>query len=350
MASIVRRYGDTDFITGLRCIAATMVVMIHTAALRDFGALGNVITDNGKYGVQIFFVISGFTIARTFASAPDYRTYLGRRVMRVAPLYYVLILLGFFLLLAGGAPPEAPDRAAPGAYNLVMHILFLSSWDAAIATSLLGVEWTIPIEIFWYVFLPLLLPITRNRRRLVQIFTGLLMLSAMMRVAGHLLLPEHSGHFSPLTYGAYFYLGAICDGLRRTQQAQNNLRYATYTVVFYSIFTIATLTDTGFSASLFGIATAGLIVFHRASDTRRSVLCWRPMLFLGSLSYSLYLIHMLVIQLLRHTLPYDTLPGLVQFCAVMAVATVFSTATYLLIERPSNQLGKRLFPERPRSA
>lgn len=76
MSFLVRSYGETDFVTGLRCIAALMVVSIHTAAFRDFGWLGETVTNSGKYGVQIFFVISGFTIARTYQSARSYRQYL----------------------------------------------------------------------------------------------------------------------------------------------------------------------------------------------------------------------------------------------------------------------------------
>ena len=52
--SFVRNYGSTDFITGLRAIAATMVVMIHTGALLEFGIIGFNITMAGKYGVDFF--------------------------------------------------------------------------------------------------------------------------------------------------------------------------------------------------------------------------------------------------------------------------------------------------------
>lgn len=65
--TFVRRYGETDFITGLRAIAASMVVIIHTGAFTGFGSMGSALTGLGKYGVDIFFVISGFTVAKTFA-------------------------------------------------------------------------------------------------------------------------------------------------------------------------------------------------------------------------------------------------------------------------------------------
>lgn len=82
-SKILRQYGDTDFITGLRAIAATMVIVIHTGAFRDFGQWGQAVTDAGKYGVDIFFVISGFTIAKTFNESRDYKSYLVRRMVRI---------------------------------------------------------------------------------------------------------------------------------------------------------------------------------------------------------------------------------------------------------------------------
>ena len=74
-SSIIRRYGDTDFVTGLRCVAILMVLLVHTGAFSEFGAIGQSVTDNGKFGVQIFFVIAGFTIYQN-VSTSDYKQYI----------------------------------------------------------------------------------------------------------------------------------------------------------------------------------------------------------------------------------------------------------------------------------
>ncbi|MCR9114879.1 MAG: acyltransferase, partial [Rhodobacteraceae bacterium] len=217
MSLLLRNYGETDFITGLRFIAAAMVIAIHTQAFRDFGALGNVITDNGKYGVHIFFVISGFTIARTYRSSGGYGRFVGRRMMRIAPLYYLLILIAFLLMQNGTLPRGGwmdYYGVEPDSYNLLMHLTFLSGFDARIANSLLGVEWSIPVEVFWYLVLPLVLPVTMQAKRRLAIFLGLLVLAGLTRVADHLWLPDHAAHFMPFSYGALFYLGALAETWR----------------------------------------------------------------------------------------------------------------------------------------
>ncbi len=157
---ILRHYGDTDFITGMRAVAALMVVAVHTRAFDSFGRLGEIASDNGKYGVQIFFVISGYTIAATFLKSSGFIPYFTRRIMRIAPLYYLAVLV-FFSLIASGAMStpyfmQIYDGDAD-LYNLIAHLTFFSGWDARVANSLIGVEWTIPVEVFWYAILPVIL-------------------------------------------------------------------------------------------------------------------------------------------------------------------------------------------------
>jgi len=346
MSLLLRNYGETDFITGLRFIAAAMVIAIHTQAFRDFGALGNVITDNGKYGVHIFFVISGFTIARTYRSSGGYGRFVGRRMMRIAPLYYLLILIAFVLMQNGTLPRGGwmdYYGVEPDSYNLLMHLTFLSGFDARIANSLLGVEWSIPVEVFWYLVLPLVLPVTMQAKRRLAIFLGLLVLAGLTRVADHLWLPDHAAHFMPFSYGALFYLGALAETWRNQARDLAPRQRVTLTGAAIVLFVIALVTDTGLNAALFAVATAGLIVWRESSVTYRGMLSRRPFIFLGSISYSLYLSHPLVLHLvvMSPVLQADT--RIAGFGVALLLTTAFSVVTYLLVEYPSNALGRKLF-------
>ena len=180
---ILRSYGDTDFITGLRAIAATMVVMIHTNALNDFGVVGQAVTSAGKYGVDVFFVISGFTIAKTFTQARDYRSYLTRRIMRIVPLYWFVISIAMVLWLSGlfSMPYWMQTFGAqPDLYNFLIHLGMVSYLDYRIANSLLGVEWTIPIEVFWYVCLPFVIRFGETVLKTIGVILALLILTEIM--------------------------------------------------------------------------------------------------------------------------------------------------------------------------
>jgi peptidoglycan/LPS O-acetylase OafA/YrhL len=323
-----------------------MVIMIHTGAPARSGVLGNNITSNGKYGVQIFFVISGFTVARTFMASDSFASYFGRRLLRIAPLYYAIIILGFALIFSGVLSRPywmTLYDGHPDAYNLFMHLTFLSGWDARVANSLIGVEWSIPIEVFWYAVLPLLLPIPRSRKRVFYIFCGLLVLSGVSRAIGHILLPPHAAHFLPLTYGAYFYLGVIAEHLRPKAQDLPIKKRRIYVWLASLLFILGLVTDTGMNAVFLSLATAGFIIFRSGHDGTRGVLCLRPVLFLGSISYSLYLLHPLAITAVRKLGPESISNGFSLFISVTCLTALFSSVTYGLIEHPSNKFGKKLF-------
>lgn len=344
---LLRHYGDTDFITGLRAIAALMVVAVHTRAFDGFGPIGEIASDNGKYGVQIFFVISGYTIAATYLKAGRFGPYFTRRLMRIAPLYYVAVLL-FFVLIATGAMVRPYFMqlygSQPGTWNLVAHLTFLSAWDARVANSLIGVEWTIPVEIFWYAVLPFLLPWRLNTRTFAWVFLGLLVLSGVTRAIGELWLPKHAAHFMPTTYGAYFFLGAWCHHMRAKLLDDPGFAAARWCLAGYGIFAVALLTKTGMSAALMAVATALIIASYRARPERSQILRSRPFILVGSVSYSIYLWHLLVVYLCVRVMggSYAALPDLAKFVLVSAVTLALSIVTYLLIERPTNALGHRL--------
>ncbi len=60
-----------------------------------------------------------------------------------------------------------------------MHFAFVSFLDYRIANSLIGVEWTIPVEVFWYIFLPFLLPFAQGIWRLILMCFGFLLVAVL---------------------------------------------------------------------------------------------------------------------------------------------------------------------------
>ncbi|GHF42988.1 acyltransferase [Seohaeicola zhoushanensis] len=343
----MRHYGDTDFITGLRAIAATMVVIIHTGAFVDFGPVGRSITDAGKYGVDIFFVISGFTIAKTYAEARDYRSYLTRRIMRIVPLYWMMISVAIALWATGAFPPTPWMEelgAQPDLYNYLMHLSLLSYFDYRVANSLLGVEWTIPVEVFWYACLPLLLPLVRSLRGTVAIGLVMLVLTASPAwVAKKTLGSSLAVKWSPIAHGHLFLVGALTYHLRERQRSAPSVRAALWAGGALALGALALCIPFDGRSALLALCTAVLIVFvtpARAGYVAH-ILTPRPMLFLGSISYSIYLVHYLVVHVLG-SFAWMPPSGLARFAIVYAITVVISTLTYMLVEKPTNRAGRRM--------
>ena len=92
------------------------------------------------------------------------------------------------------------------------------------------------------------------------------------------------------------------------------------------------------------VATALIIVSYRVVPGRVQLLRSRAFVLVGSVSYSIYLWHLLVIFVLIAVMGngYVALPDLAKFILVSVLTVLLSILTYLLVERPTNLLGRRL--------
>lgn len=344
---MLRTYGDTDFITGMRAIAATMVVIIHTGAFADLGMLGQTINSAGKYGVDIFFVISGFTIAKTFGEASSYGSYLTRRIIRIAPIYWFVTSVAFMMYLSGVLPASDWMQelgSQPDMYNYVMHLSMLSFLDYTIANSILGVEWSIPIEVFWYICLPLVIHFGRSIRAVFIPIVVLAIPTAILTYASKKLVGTSLPvKWSPIAYGHLFFIGVLSFHLRAKYLVSESPKVGLWIFGAMVLFVASLVLKIDGRGEMCALAAAILIVCvapGRAAWLTK-ILTNRIMLFLGSISYSIYLLHTLVVHTLREVWGgFDS--SIVHFLVVYGVTVLLATATYFLIERPTNSFGKRL--------
>lgn len=341
---IIRQYGDTNFITGLRAVAATMVVVIHTGAFSQLGTIGENITANGKYGVQMFFVISGFTIAATFIGNERYISYFVRRVLRIAPLYWLAcILMALLYHLAILQPNYWMQRLGTESdvYNLAMHLSFLSFLDYRLAPSLIGTEWTIPIEMFWYALLPLLITRCTSVRRRIFALGLLLLVAGLTRLVAALIGTSLIAQWFPTTYGPYFLIGVFCFFLRNENRFAHWQFRRLALFAAFAVFLGAITADIG-GGAIVGMSTAALITLYKPGENL-GLLESRPMLFIGSISYSIYLWHAIVIMFFSAWGIQSSITSSLSWFGAVYIATLaLSIGTYLLIEIPTNRLGKRI--------
>lgn len=348
---MLRRYPGTDFITGLRAYAAIFVVMIHSGGFSSLGPLGANFTNAGKYGVQMFFVIAGFSIAASYLKAQSYRSYIVQRLARIWPLYAVALAV-YAAAAAHGIIPPLQGLAQFGveldAYNVLMHLSFLSFLDYRIANSIIGVEWSIPIEVFWYLLLPLFISRWYSFRSLLIAIVALIALRAAQRVPLDAYLGRDANLAStwmPFRHGAHFLFGVLAYKLRQSgPQLQGHWNDVLATGAVVAIVAIMLSGIRGPASDLVALATAVLIAFYRdTAVVPRALLTNRVALFLGTISYSMYLLHMLAVGLCLRWTGVGALMGTAAgFAVVVAVTVALSTLTYVLIERPTTRLGRRL--------
>lgn len=345
VSSPINDYGDTNFVTGMRAYAALAVVLVHAggAGLSDLGRLGQHLATVGTVGVYVFFVISGFSVATSYANAVSYRAYLILRVLRIAPLYY------FWLAVSAGVVGlnywgQVFDQRL-GAYNWAMHLTFLGFLDYPVTNSIIGTEWTIHIEVFWYVLLPLLMrPIMRFRLG-VPVAIAASALFYLLTVYVKQLLPMSENNASiavdwnPLPYLFSFCLGISAYKLRPTLLKHgpppHNLAMALVVLTIGLYLIISSIWTRPFVNSyiFYSVATFAVICLGSQQNFLcRGFFANRLAMFLGSISYGIYLSHYPIKEWLvaQQLIVVGTFAA---FAGTLFLAIAVSTLTYLLTDR-----------------
>lgn len=337
----LRRLGNVDALSGLRGLAVVAVLYHHLPTGHGPRAYGAV-------GVCAFFALSGFLIAALLMKEWD-RTgtvvaseFYRRRVVRLLPALVVFLpaVLIWCAFLGFDETREA-----------LFTTLWVSNW-ARINDEPMGVlahTWTLAIEAQFYVFAPLLfLASVRGRfaRRPWVLPTLLAALVAVWRAslwlfAGRLVHWADGGLLIYVTRATDTRLDAILAGVAvafvftRTRVVVPGWAAAGAFGVLIAMGAMDPEGDAmitvGFVAA---ILCASVVILHLVTDESplSHLLSWRPLVYLGMISYALYLWHLPVYKLLYHQLE-GWRWGLVAAIAI-GISVALASLSYRFVERP----------------
>jgi exopolysaccharide production protein ExoZ len=304
----------------LRAIAALMVAFYHANrwAWRDF--------DIGAAGVDIFFVISGFVLWTSVSERPlDPHVFLRRRLARVAPLYWILTLL-----VAGAAAiwPGLFFEAHPTPGHVVLSLAFIQHFNpVGRPFPVISAGWSLNYEMIFYLVMAgaLFLPKTAQFRALIFGLAG-------VAAFGFVYHPAYFLGANPMFL--QFAAGAV---LARVSLADRlPPRWIGYLCVMLGVmgFAIASRFDLfeHLWRPLFWGAPAFLLVAGAVTVERGGRLPEIEVLrTLGDASYSIYLCHVIVSELLTKVIP--TAQWLYVPVA-FGVSIVVGLLCHLAVERP----------------
>ena len=348
---IQRDYKDTNFLTSLRAIAIFLVFLIHSGGggLRELGSFANSIVDMGKYGVEIFFVISGYTIfSQFFSEKHSISKFLLIRVARISIPYFPIILIVFVFIGIGGYQFNywaiQFNAGKIDLLNLIAHVLYISPYNLNWQNTIIGIEWTLGIEVFYYVVLGLLIHmklLSLRWRSFITFFAIFLLLAFSQR-----LLTKYLGvdqlflHWTPMGYGYMFLFGGFAFFLRTLLATQSILTISKpllSDIVLLSlggVFMVLPIMSRHVSRSAdmneisFVLGTFLVVTFFSNTSTLARILNNNILTFFGSISYSFYLIHYIVIMNLPK-FGHSTLDFLMQ----LVCTTLVSFTWYYIFEK-----------------
>jgi peptidoglycan/LPS O-acetylase OafA/YrhL len=264
----------------LRGIAAIIVLVYHytTQYQELFGhAVPPPFTmPAGRYGVQLFFVISGFVIFLTIARASSIWDFAANRLSRLYPPYWACIGITF-AVMALMPMPGLNVTAGDAIANLTM----LQYWLQRPFVD--GVYWTLAVELVFYVFVSALhlIGLLRRVELWVSIWLALIFITQSVVQSGV--------NFSPLVrttllleHGHFFFVGVLFYRIKNV--GFTALRAALILVCIGAAWHVR---DVPHMLSL--AAASGLFALFVSG--RLGLIAIGPLLFLGEISYPLYLLH-----------------------------------------------------------
>jgi peptidoglycan/LPS O-acetylase OafA/YrhL len=340
---------------GLRALAVIGVLAFHDDRLTG-----------GFLGVDLFFAVSGFLITTLLidelqrTNTIDLIGFWGRRLRRLLPAVMVLLVVVviFFRLFADTGQWIIARNDAPWAQFYVANWHQISSgagyWDAFAAPSAFEHLWSLAIEEQFYVVWPLLVigAWRIGRTRALGVLAGIGIIAsfvAMLTIYDggdptRVYMGTDTRAFS-LLCGAFIALPvirhAITSGMQKFRRAASGLTVALIVALGFMWFTVDGQSQWLFRGGLLAhsIASSLLAILVASSSSRLSVIfSWRPLAYIGRLSYALYLWHWPVF--IFCTSERLDINGLALTAVRLAITFALSIASYLLVEQPIRHKAK----------
>ncbi|MEY8015154.1 acyltransferase family protein [Mycobacterium servetii] len=313
-------------LTGIRALAALLVVGTHAAYTTGKYTHGywGLVGARLEIGVPIFFVLSGFLLFRPWVKSaatggppPSLSRYARHRVRRIMPAYVITVLFAYVLYHFRAAGPNPGHSWLGLARNLTLTQIYCNGYLGKYLHQGLTQMWSLAVEASFYVVLPLLaylllVLICRRRwrpRLMLGALAGLALLSPAWLVLVHTdhAFPDGARLWLP-TYLAWFLGGmalAVLQGMRVRGYAfvAVPLAVVSYFIVSTPIAGAPTTSPASLSEALFKtvfyaviatLAVAPLALGDRGWYSR--LLASRPMVWLGEISYEIFLIHLITME------------------------------------------------------
>jgi peptidoglycan/LPS O-acetylase OafA/YrhL len=268
----MKRLGIVDALRGIATLAVCFFHLNYHVVSHLPSELAKSLLSYGWLGVEVFFVISGFVIPYSMHRAgyrlPDYGLFVVKRVARVDPPYFIAIALTLFLSwLSAKAPGYRGERFQFSTTQLLFHVAYLNAFypEEWYQTAF----WTLAIEFQFYLLVGLIFPLIAHERPVPR-----LSIFAILGAASLFIPQQHA--FIPC------WLFLFMLGILAFQRHAGLVGGAGFWVILV-LLVLGAWHNLGWLIAIVGAAAACAIVFLNTTN--------KVLLFFGSLSYSLYLIH-----------------------------------------------------------
>ena len=327
---------------GLRAVAVIFVMAFHFVPSVDrYAPLGSI-------GVRLFFVLSGFLITRILLDSrrtdlsSALRSFYIRRGLRIFPLFYLVLALAALINIS-------PVRSTIGwhvSYLTNVYLFDRGSWHGSISHL-----WSLAVEEQFYLVWPWLV-LCLPGRRLPAVITTMVCLAPVSR----LLIGGPMNSVLPLSCVDALGAGALLAlPLTRRSMMSAGLVIGVPLTIASLAFRAAGYVSLPFEVALdFGVSLAAAWLVGRAANgfggSIGAVLSARPVTYIGTISYGLYLYHGFMPYVLgRYVTGFVDLSGMMRFALLTTATLVIAATSWRFFEAPILTLKDRLADRRSHS-
>ena len=332
-------------IDGLRAIAVISVIFYHAD-----NSINNLkILSGGFVGVDIFFVISGFLITSIIlkelnnTGSFSFKDFYKRRIKRIIPVLLLVFVTTFPFIWLFFIPSSFIDFSK----SLFSSLFFVSNHHFYLSGELYDTEnsllkpllhtWSLSIEEQYYIIFPLVFTVVFKffKNHLLKVFVLLFLISFLSMI--YIFQKNESlAFFSFFTRFWELLLGSITAILYTQKKKITNFQHNIYSIlglimIIFSIFFYNDLTKSPYIPTLLPVLGTSLIIyFNNENGFVYKILSLKYLVFLGLLSYSLYLWHYPVFSIGRTTEFFGD--GVSK--KLFLITFVLSLISYYMVEKP----------------
>jgi peptidoglycan/LPS O-acetylase OafA/YrhL len=365
-------------LTTLRFFAAFAVLVHHIELYKKRCGIANVfdtyvIRQLGPQSINLFFVLSSFLLTTLLlreaqrTQTINVRNFYIRRILRIWPVYGVIVFIAFLIV-----PLCAPrilaehelkhfETTAPFLSDaLVLYLLMLPNFCAVFFTRFIAAShlWSIAVEEQFYLFWPLLTK-AFHRRPLVLLLVFYLASAAVAYIA-HILPTLQWEKELPISQQQLWNIYCVCECVKSQALYFRMMLFGAAAAVMFSkgyhkflyrglpriliIAGIAALMVIPYSRCDVPLGVLFALLIASLTDSRIKLLASRPLVYLGSISYGIYMYHAIVLQCLMKCAENFDRSSTSAFLYITALPAVLaiSALSYRYFERPFLQLKDRL--------
>lgn len=326
----------------LRGVAVLLVVLVHCAisASGSVPGLTAFAHEHGERGVQLFFIVSGYTMMLTFGDRVDpaaIRSFYIRRAFRIVPLFWAAIL--FYLLITKGEGFRfwAPDGVTT---RDVVLTFFFMHWSSVTAfNSVVPGGWSIAVEMQFYLLFPLLIFLFRRPNGPILVYAGIALISVIGKFAADRYLLPHLAASLPQDQ-AY-----LANGFFYCWPPQQLICFG-FGILLYDFIELknkpsfGALLLAGASLSYAAWDAEVMLLFALACGVLAANVRLAFVALLGRHSYAIYLVHFALVSAISALWPMGLVPLFVLVTGASLGLSYFVIEP--LIERRFNRLGHAL--------